>query len=75
MVIKGLKNLPCEEKLKELGLLPMEKSQGRPRSGIPVFKEQLQTGQRLSFHKKPHGEDKLHQETMKNFFYCEKNNH
>jgi len=52
-MVKGLENLPYEERLKELGLSSLENS----RHCIPVLKGRLQGGWRFSLHKEPDGED------------------
>ncbi|KAK4830082.1 hypothetical protein QYF61_008420 [Mycteria americana] len=78
-MIKGLENLPCEERLKELGLFSLEKAQRGPRHSIPVLKGWLQRGWRVSLHKektrgnryKWHGE-RFHLD-IRDFFYSENN--
>jgi len=41
-MIKGMEHLPCEDRLRELGLLRLEKTLGRPDNGLSVSKGKLQ---------------------------------
>lgn len=62
-MIKRLKNLSCEERLKDLDFFsPCRRLKGVeggiPLHSLPVLKRWLQREQRLSLHKEPHREDK-----------------
>ena len=50
-MIKGLENLPCENRLRELGLFRLDKALGKSYSGLPVPERGLQKSWGGTFHK------------------------
>ena len=48
-MIKGLENLSCKERLKELSLI-LEKAPGRPNCSLPVLEGSLQVGVGLTYY-------------------------